>query len=254
MSVAALAAPVTLSGLASGTPGRHPVVVELFTSQGCSTCPPADRLLARLAQDSGGGVVPLAFHVDSWNHDGWTDPFSSAAWTRRQASYARALRAAGTYTPQAVVDGAVELVGSDATGLTAAIAAAAARPAGEIRLEVARDPERIRASIAVVLPPALRDRKLDLLLAVYETGLETPVGRGENSGKMLHDDYVVRSLTRVARLPAADGLGSGNSLHETALRLAKSWVRSRLGVAAFLQDPRTLAIHGAQAQELERYD
>ncbi len=232
----------------SGKPPTHPVLVELFTSQGCSTCPPADRLLARLGSAADGQVVALAFHVDSWNHAGWTDPFSNAAWTRRHSAYARALRTEGAYTPEAVVDGSVATVGSEEAAMRAAIAAAAARPAGELTLELEPGARSVAVRIAVELPPALGDRRLDLMLAVYETGLETPVRRGENGGRKLRDDYVVRSLLRAGRVSGGE---SAPARFEMTLTLGDGWVRSHLGVAAFLQDPRTLAIHGARARRLD---
>ncbi|HWC65845.1 MAG TPA: DUF1223 domain-containing protein, partial [Thermoanaerobaculia bacterium] len=89
---------------------RAGVLVELFTSQGCSSCPPADRILGRLGGEP--GVIPLAFHVDYWNHAGWSDPFSRHAWSVRQQAYVRRFRLDAEYTPQAVVDGAAQLVGS----------------------------------------------------------------------------------------------------------------------------------------------
>jgi hypothetical protein len=250
-AVGSLAAvPVPLPGAVpeGDASAGHPVVVELFTSQGCFTCPPADRLLARLGREAGGQVVPLAFHVDSWNHAGWTDPFSDAAWSRRHAFYARTLRADGAFTPQAVVDGAVATLGSDETALRAAIAAAAARPAATIRLELEPGPKSVAVQVAVDLPVELRDRKLDLMLAVFETGLETAVGRGENGGRKLLDDYVVRTLERAGRIPG----GAVATSHLAAdLALRDGWVRARLGVAAFVQDPKTLSIHGATLREVE---
>ncbi|MGH9365082.1 MAG: DUF1223 domain-containing protein [Thermoanaerobaculia bacterium] len=225
----------------------HVVVVELFTSQGCSTCPPADRLLAALGAESAGRVVPLSFHVDFWNHAGWTDPFSRGDWTRRQEVYARARGLQQLYTPQAVVDGGAELLGSDGRGLRAAVAAAAARPAAAISLRLEPTASKVLVEADVDRPEALRGRKLDLILAVFETGLITPVGRGENGGRTLRNDYVVRSLRRGGRL-AADG--PSRTRHTTALPVAKEWSRSHLGVAAFLQDPRSLEICGAKAQAL----
>lgn len=222
----------------------HPVVVELFTSQGCSTCPPADLLIGRLARESRGRVVPLAFHVDSWNHQGWSDPFSSSAWTRRHAAYVRALRAEGAYTPQAVVDGSRELLGSDAAGLEAAIREASLRPAGEVRLALEAGERSGVAHLEVSLPPALREAKLDLVVALFESDLETPVRRGENGGKVLRDDCVVRTLLRAAKLrpePAREALPPVS----VELQLDPGWRTGHLGVAAFLQDPRTLTIHGA---------
>jgi len=227
-------------------PPEHPVVVELFTSQGCSSCPPADRLLETLGADTAGRVVPLAFHVDFWDSLGWKDPFSRHAWTERQTDYARAFRSQNVYTPQAIVDGRVEMVGSDAGKLRAAIAAASARPAGRISLELQPSESRVLVRADVERPEALRSRKLDLVLALYETGLVTAVGKGENGGRTLRNDYVVRELRRAGRL------SSGDSRKEFRQEIAieKGWERARLGVAAFLQDPSSLEICGAGARPL----
>src|SRR5262245_36103103 len=104
-----LAAIVALVTAAAPIRADRPVVVALFTSQGCATCPPADRLLTELGKTSPGRVVPLAYHVDYWNRLGWSDPFSKAEWSRRQEMYARAWRSERVYTPQAVVDGASDV-------------------------------------------------------------------------------------------------------------------------------------------------
>jgi hypothetical protein len=229
---------------AGPSPSEHAVVIELFTSQGCSTCPPADRLLRELGGRSAGRLVPLAYHVDSWNYIGWTDPFSDAGWTKRQEDYARKLGLRRVYTPQAVVDGGAELVGSDARALQAAIATAAARPAASIALRLEPSSSKVRVEADVDLPEALRDRKWDLMLAVYETGLSTPVSRGENGGKTLQNDYVVRSLRRAGRLKTS-------SKEEASLSLERGWDRAHLGVAAFLQDPKSLEIRGASARFLD---
>ena len=102
--------------------GPTPVVLELFTSQGCSSCPPADAVLSKLGRDEklAGRVIPIAFHVDYWTYIGWADPFSSADWTARQNEYARALKADSLYTPQLVVNGATHLNGSDEAGVVRA--------------------------------------------------------------------------------------------------------------------------------------
>src|SRR6185436_12890178 len=107
--------------------GEGPVVIELFTSQGCSSCPPADRLLSKLAQagDLGGKkVAPLSFHVDYWNDLGWNDPYSLPAWTERQRQYASALGDDRVYTPELVVGGGAGMVGSNLVAITSAIAKA----------------------------------------------------------------------------------------------------------------------------------
>src|SRR5262249_40532139 len=135
LALATLAA----AGSAAAAPGADPghvVLVELFTSQGCSSCPPADQLLTALGGQDAGRVVPRAFHVDFWNHQGWTDPFSSRDWTQRQVLYERALGQSQVYTPQAIVDGVTEMVGSDAERLRAAIQAAAAKPGARLGLDV----------------------------------------------------------------------------------------------------------------------
>ena len=221
----------------------HAVVVELFTAQGCSSCPPADRLLTQLGGESSGRIVPLAFHVDFWNHDGWTDPFSSADWTRRQVAYAKKLGLQQVYTPQAVVDGSVELIGSRGPELQSAVAAAAAKPAAAIALKLEPSESKVRVRADVELPEALKSGSWELMFAVYETGLVTPVKAGENGGKTLQNDYVVRSLRSGDRV-------KGTSTQTATLSLDKGWNRERLGVAAFLQDPSTLEIRGASARAL----
>jgi hypothetical protein len=231
-------------------PPEHAVVVELFTSQGCSSCPPADRLLESLGAESAGRVVPLAFHVDFWDSLGWKDPFSRHAWTERQTDYARAFRSQNVYTPQAIVDGRVEMVGSDAGKLRSAIASSAARPAGRISLELQPAASQVLVRVDVERPETLRSRKLDLMIALYETGLVTAVGKGENGGSTLRNDYVVRVLRRAGRLSSAD---SHKEFREE-ISIEKGWDRARLGVAAFLQDPSSLEICGAGARPLAPRD
>jgi hypothetical protein len=235
------------SGSDAAATSPHVVVVELFTSQGCSSCPPADRLLTKLGEETPAAVIPLAFHVDIWNHIGWTDPFSDRTWTERQVEYAKRFGLQQLSTPQAVVDGATQLVGSDERGLRAAIASAAARPVGGIALHVDPSASKVRVDAEVVLPEALRSRRLDLMLAIFETGLVTPVGRGENGGRTLQNDYVVRRLVRAAKLSPG---GAERTKHTETLSIEGSWNRSHLGVAAFLQDPSSLEIRGASARTL----
>jgi len=130
-----LRAPTTSAGeTGAGETGEkeNPVIVELFTSQGCSSCPPADRILRRLISkglvSKDRPVIPLSFHVDYWNYIGWTDPFSSARYSQRQQRYAAALRTGRSYTPQLVVDGQRHCVGSHAKEAQSLIAEARQRP------------------------------------------------------------------------------------------------------------------------------
>lgn len=226
-----------------------PVVIELFTSQGCSSCPPADRLLTRLARDPNlkDRVIPLSFHVDYWNYIGWTDPFSSKRWSERQQGYARAFRSNRIYTPQLVVSGRTGLNGSDEAGARKRIAEAlAVEPAGRVTLSV--DPsgpsqDRLKVKVGAKLSRAI-EGPLDLWVAVYETGLTTKVGAGENASATLHNDHVVRRLEKALTLT-----GPADSA-ELVLGLDKRWKRENLGVAAFLQDPKTMVIHGAGVRPL----
>jgi hypothetical protein len=232
---------------ATSAPDTGPVVIELFTSQGCSSCPPADRLLSRLAEDPKlrDRVIPLSFHVDYWNYIGWTDPFSSKRWSERQQGYARAFRSNRIYTPQLVVSGRAGLNGADESSARKKIAEAlAADPAGRVTLSIEPGPDRLKVKVGAKLARAV-DGPLDLWVAVYETGLATKVGAGENASATLHNDYVVRRLEKALTLPGTAGAADSG---EVVLGLDKRWNRQKLGVAAFLQDPRTMAILGAARQ------
>jgi hypothetical protein len=231
------------AGAPPAPPPGHVVLLELFTSQGCSSCPPADRLLSAIGAEDAGRVVPLAFHVDYWNHQGWTDPFSSRDWTLRQIAYERKLGLNQPYSPQAVVDGTTEMVGSEADKLRAAIRSASERPGATLALDVAPSPSKVEVAVQVDVPETLRDRKLDLYVVLFETGLSTAVGRGENGGQTLQNDYVVRAIDRVGRLPK----GESASHHTASLKTSKDWNAARLGVAAFVQDAGSLAVLGAAA-------
>jgi hypothetical protein len=178
-------------------PSATPVLVELFTSEGCSSCPPADRLLARLAAEQpvpGALVVALSLHVDYWNRLGWADPFSSAAFTQRQGTYAQRFSGAGrVYTPQMVVDGRTEFVGSDDGAARRAIEAAAKEPRTFVRASSA-GAGSLRVTVAGAAPGA------DVLLVVVEDGLSSDVTRGENAGKKLPHAAVARMLAAVGQV------------------------------------------------------
>lgn len=168
----------------TGRTGRPEVVVELFSSEGCSSCPPADEVLRELSREP--GVLALEMHVDYWNDLGWADPFSSRTFTDRQRAYATHLAKSGIYTPQAVVDGRDELVGSDARKLRALVAEAKQRP--HTALVLTREGEHL-----TVETPARSDGAR-LFLATRESGLSTRVPRGENAGKTLVHGPIARAL------------------------------------------------------------
>lgn len=230
-------------------------IVELFTSQGCSSCPPADRLLSKLARDPRyeGRVIPLSFHVDYWNYIGWTDPYSSSRWSERQRLYAaRVFRSNRIYTPQVVVNGRTECTGSQEGAVIDRIAGALdTEPAGRVNLvlEPPTPDGHLRVKLGAKLARAAGSGNLDLWVAIYESGLSTPVKAGENASRTLRNDRVVRRLEKAFTLPAAAGSQRSG---EIVLGLDKRWKAEHLGVAAFLQDPETLAIHGAAARDVTR--
>jgi hypothetical protein len=194
---AALLGATLAAGLA---PAPTPVLVELFTSEGCSSCPPADRLLARLAADQpvpGAHVVVLSLHVDYWNRLGWEDAFSSRACTERQGAYSTRFGGSGrVYTPQMVVDGRTEFVGSDERAARRAILEAARGPKAFVRV-VPDTKGGVRVTVAGAAPGA------DVFLAVVEDGLASDVTRGENAGKRLSHAAVARELVTAGRVDAA---------------------------------------------------
>jgi hypothetical protein len=240
------------SDAASGEPA--PIVLELFTSQGCSSCPRADQLLSRLGLDDATRalVVPLAFHVDYWNRIGWTDPWSAPAWSQRQDAYCRALEvAAGPYTPQLVVHGQAELNGSQEQRLLAELQLARAQPApARVELAVSRadgGKPVLRVKVGAEVTRATGARTLELLVAVFENGLVTAVERGENRGLSLHDDFVVRRLEKAFSLVPDPG---AHRERELELRLKRGVRVENMGVAAFLQDPDSMRIHAATSVRL----
>jgi hypothetical protein len=178
---------------ASGQPvDSAPVVVELFTSQGCSSCPPAEALLNKLARDgkvAGRSVLPLAYHVDYWDELGWADPYASPAWTQRQREYAHALGDDRVYTPELVVAGRVGFVGSDALRAAKAIAAAPAQKKLSATATWTKSQVMLEGSA-----PA----DAALIVAIFQDGTRTNVPRGENAGELLVNDRVVRKLVRLA--------------------------------------------------------
>jgi hypothetical protein len=233
LAVAAFIAALTLT--MHGAPpklGPNPVIVELFTSQGCSSCPPADALIHEIAHDPAmrGRVIPLAFHVDYWDRLGWRDPFSSAEWTQRQVRYTSAMRLSSSYTPQAVVGGTRQFVGSNRSALNAALEAASnAKPAGAVELSVRRESNSLIATIHATVPA-----NDDLFVAVTEDDVITKVPHGENAGRTLTNDSIVRKMIRV-----------GPKQTTVTIPVDAAW--RNLSTVAFVQDRSTLAIGAAAA-------
>ncbi len=177
---------------------ERPILLELFTSQGCSSCPSADKLLGDLAQQS--GVLALAFHVDYWDRLGWKDPYASPEWTARQRRYGATLtgsRYAGQiYTPQMVIDGRADAVGSDAPAIGRAVAKARTA-AIDLGVGLAQQDKALKVSAP---PSAYADARL--LLLVVDPPHMTRVTRGENAGQTLREARIVRA---VEQLPTYNG-------------------------------------------------
>ncbi|MSP48843.1 MAG: DUF1223 domain-containing protein [Alphaproteobacteria bacterium] len=163
-----------------------PVLIELFTSQGCSSCPPADAYLGELAKRR--DVVVLAFHIDYWDYIGWKDPFGDAAWTARQRQYAQSLKTPQIYTPQMVVDGGNHAVGSDRRAVERLIAEAAKRE--RPTLELKRTAEGLSLAIQ-------GQGEGEVWIVGYDPRHETKVVRGENAGRTLTEVNVVRGIRQI---------------------------------------------------------
>ncbi len=207
------------------------VVAELFTSQGCSSCPPADRVLAQLGREP--DVLPLSFHVDYWNYIGWRDPFSSARWSARQREYARAL-SSRTYTPQLVVDGQVHLVGSRRSSVKQAIDAARQRgKAAQLKASVERKGTRLVVEVRTNLTQG------QVLMVVLESGHLTRVASGENAGEALVNQFVVRELV--------PGFNAATRQTGTlGVELRSDW-SGPMALAILQQEQRSREILGARA-------
>ena len=223
------------SGVAVADGVRVPVVVELYSSEGCSSCPPADTLLARLDRDqpiAGVEIIALELHVDYWNRLGWTDPFSQPTFTARQRMHDYFLGSSSVYTPQMVVDGRSELVGSNTLGATVAIQQAARSP--HVALRVSRaTPDTITIATGSA-PPA--EGVCHVMLATTERGLRTRVTAGENAGSVLVHGPVVRTLRYIGDL-GPNGLTT--QVHQP--------VQPGVRVVAFVEGRDSLHVLGAAA-------
>lgn len=212
---------------------KTPVLVELFTSEGCSSCPPADALLVSLGQATNfeeADVIPLAFHVDYWDSLAWKDPFSSKEWTDRQNRYARFLGSPSIYTPQMIIDGKLEAVGSRREDVFASIRKStrigktplllkwsSATNARILRIEI--------ASLAAL--PALEAR---VYLAIAESKLSSEILRGENAGKKFTHESVVRSLRTLEGF-----FLNGLAVQEFPVEVKDAWISRNLSAVVFIQ-------------------
>lgn len=210
-----------------------PVLVELFTSEGCSSCPAADDLLVDLVKRQSefhALILPLEFHVDYFNQGGWKDRFSEGMYTRRQIAYARAFKQKALYTPEMVVGGAAGIVGSDPEQARSTIADASKRPS--IPMEVEWMDGKVRVHFQHM--PSLPGKAL-VYLAVTEDGLSSRIGAGENAGLLIHHGAVVRQFS---------SLGPPKQDMEASIHVSSSWRKERLNLVALLQDESTMRVLG----------
>ena len=236
----AIAAAPGAAGPAKDTAQRQPVLVELFTSEGCSSCPPADALLEKLDSEqpiAGAQIIVLSEHVDYWNHDGWTDPFSSAAFTARQVDYVRRLGRDEPYTPEMVVDGNAECNGSDAQKAGSIIRQAIAQPRVAIRISAAA-PGDTAVTLEVDPLPEGTAHKANVYLARAAERGTSDVLRGENQGRTLRYVSIVRSIQRVGSVGDREMFKK-----QVSIRAADAPPESRL--IAFVQEAGSGRVWGA---------
>lgn len=221
---------------------RSPVVLELFTSQGCSSCPPADELLSVIGKGAGGGdVIAVAHHVDYWNYIGWRDPFSSAAASERQRRYGDAIAGGRVYTPMLVIDGRAHVVGSIAGQVALQLERARARAPSGWAVEIddaSMSGGRVTAEIAVSRPAGAAE--VTLWAGVRESGLETEVTRGENAGETLTNDFIVRELSP---------LDSSRARQRIDLEAPRGGADEH-SVVVIVQDRASLAVRAAAVADL----
>ena len=225
----------TTAAPAAVDPAKPNVLVELFTSEGCSSCPPADQVLTLLGHQPvvpNVNIITLGFHVDYWDSRSWRDRFSSNLFTQRQQAYARGFRIDSTYTPQMVVDGSRELVGSNSGGAVDAISKSATQPKGIVAVTLDGGQLHIKVS------GLSEHTESTVYLAVAEDKLVSSVNGGENAGNKLEHSSVVRQLTSVGTVHAK----------QTAINIDQNlptdaaWKRENLKFVVFVQDNNTLKV------------
>lgn len=230
---------------------RTPVIVELFTSEGCSSCPPADGNLSLLVQEqpvAAAEIIGLSEHVDYWNRLGWADPFSSGQFSGRQGEYSQYFKRDDVYTPQIIINGQREVGGGDMRGALKQIAEAANETTGEIHIEIEKETGN---TISVKVKPAnlpkiASNDSAIVLLAVTESNLSSNVSRGENGGRRLKHTAVTRILQNIG------SAGNDDKSFLANVGLNKDWKRENLSVVAFVQETGSRKIIGAGKIDLKK--
>lgn len=222
------------------------VLVELFTSEGCFSCPPADKLLADLEREQivkGVQVIAISEHVDYWNRLGWKDPFSAAEFSKRQLDYMQALGLQDVYTPQMIVDGRTQFVGSNLKAAREAIASAASARKANLSLAIkSLNARALRLAVQIDnLPEVTKDDTAEVILAVTESDLLSNVSRGENKGRNLLHAAVARKLINLGKV-------NGKTFNaEKSVDLEAAWKRKDMKIVVFVQERASRRILGVSA-------
>ena len=249
-AISAMAAIAPLGAQSDNHNGQVPVLLELFTSEGCSDCPPADRLLEALDRTqsvAGAEVIVLSEHVDYWNRLGWKDPFSSPQFSARQSAYASQFHLDSVYTPQLVVDGRLQFVGSDGHEAKAAIEKESHEQKQAIAISnVVRAGNQVTAHIEVSATQMSGGRAPVLYVALADNKAESQVARGENAGRALAHVAVVRSLTQLGTIHIESPFSN-----DVTLSTQRGAGANGLRLVAFLQDPSSGHILAAAMHKLQ---
>ena len=245
-AVLTVAACLHLSRPAAAKGQRTPVLVELFTSEGCDSCPPANSVLTELSEKQpvpGAYVIALGEHVDYFNTP-WVDPFSSSQFTQRQNAFAQVFKLDESYTPQMVVDGRTEFLGSDSDAARKAVARAAGDRHAVVTVSTEPTVDKNRIAVKVHVDGLAGAGKPFLYVAIAEDGIVSDVKSGENAGKRLAHSGVVRSLVKVRAVKEVAGDFA------QSITLSPKWHRDRLHAVAFVQDVESGVIVGSGMEDL----
>ena len=231
---------------------RTPVLIELFTSEGCSSCPPADSLLERLDRSQparGAELIVLSEHVDYWDDIGWKDPYSSHEYSERQSAYASHFGLSSIYTPQMVVDGHIEFVGSDERRAAQAIANATKAAKTPVTISSVRLSDEKTISLHLEtgpLPSSIEGNSAEVLIATADDYDESPVIRGENAGRTLRHVAVLRNLVRVGTITRTDKFS-----RDVSIRLNNLDSRN-IRLVAIVQEPMAGRVWGVESTRLSK--
>ena len=241
---------VSISASAQTTPtttasaGNPPVLVELFTSEGCSSCPPADEFVQKLdtlQPVPGAHLIILSEHVDYWDHEGWRDPNSSHALTERQSAYVHALGLNTPYTPQLIVDGTNEMAINDPQAVERVFMQAVSNPKISVRIEkidIGQSPGLLRAHVETDTNTGKENA--DLYLAIALDHVESQVLHGENGGRRLTHVAVVQQITKIGKLPKGKSFAQ-----DVEIKIKPGTPQNNIRVVAFAQEPGPGKLLGA---------